>query len=504
MSSSLFNFVLSEFTRLRKIKSTPKNNNHPTSSKEMKNFSNISIKLISFVIFLIFFLIFVNMFTRNRNECCIDFMDSILEDTNHAKHIIKQLCLTVICFYIFYYSHLKFKFIVDITFVLIDYLFDEKDLDLNKTKLELKLNEINNDFYDNDDTLISSSLEVLTVNPRRNQTSARIYFFDKTINEFVLNKNRVFTLLIFLAVSSLQLSLLSLSDLIYLWSISFLIINLIIISIVLLFNYFPYQVLMDVNSSSRGSRFIFRTREEAPLIRQQQNKGMKPMKPIYKNSNEATETQEEEDIDGTEIDTAFNQFKQELKTKALSNKSLSFGSNQPSMNSAYRAICAYITFILISVISSLYLNYLKSDQFDIRKLNGIKLALFILFTFILFMFKSLISYLFLIRNLKETIYITNLYYKSPYLPYSHLILSFLSIYFILNLNHFILIVFICQLVFYLIILLVIYNVWIRIKKKGSESYFIDRNRLNAEWTLNAINGTNDSIRVFTIDPSNEK
>ncbi len=443
------------------------------------------------------------MFTKNRNECCINFMESILEDSNHVKHIIKQLCFTIICLYIFYYVHLKFKFIVDISFILIDYLFDEKDLDSNKIKLELKLNEINDDFYENDDTLMSSSLEILTVNPKRDQTSARIYFFDKTLNEFVLNKNRLIILLIFFVVSLLKLSLLSLSDLIYLWSISFLVINLIIISIVLLFNYFPYQVLMDVNSKSKRNRFIFKTREEAPLIRQQQIKPVKPIKPIYKNNNESAENQDE-DLDGTDIDTAFNQFKQELKTKALSNKSLSFGSNQPSMNTAYRAICAFITFILISIISSLYLNYLKSDQFDISKLNGLKLALFVAFTLILFMFKSLIAYLFLVRNLKETIYVTNLYYKSPYLPYSHLILSFFSIYFILNLNHFILIIFSCQLVLYLILLLVVYNVWNRIKNKKNEKLFVDMNRINVEWSLNGVKETTDSMGVFTIDPSDVK
>jgi hypothetical protein len=430
-------------------------------------------------------------------------MESILEDSNHVKHIIKQLCFTIICLYIFYYVHLKFKFIVDISFILIDYLFDEKDLDSNKIKLELKLNEINDDFYENDDTLMSSSLEILTVNPKRDQTSARIYFFDKTLNEFVLNKNRLIILLIFFVVSLLKLSLLSLSDLIYLWSISFLVINLIIISIVLLFNYFPYQVLMDVNSKSKRNRFIFKTREEAPLIRQQQIKPVKPIKPIYKNNNESAENQDE-DLDGTDIDTAFNQFKQELKTKALSNKSLSFGSNQPSMNTAYRAICAFITFILISIISSLYLNYLKSDQFDISKLNGLKLALFVAFTLILFMFKSLIAYLFLVRNLKETIYVTNLYYKSPYLPYSHLILSFFSIYFILNLNHFILIIFSCQLVLYLILLLVVYNVWNRIKNKKNEKLFVDMNRINVEWSLNGVKETTDSMGVFTIDPSDVK
>ncbi len=170
-----------------------------------------------------------------------------------------------------------------------------------------------------------------------------------------------------------------------------------------------------------------------------------------------------------------------------------------SKTKAYRAICAFVTFLLLSIITSLYLSYLSGDSFEAKRLGWLKLLMFAMFTSILLGVQFLIAFVVLGRYCsRETIYSANLYYKSPWFPHLHLLIAQVSIYFALTLNTFVLVVFATQFFILLIALLIAHNVFSRCRNKSKQ---VPKTSVNAEWS--ALSGSiGDSMGVFTITPTN--
>ncbi len=106
------------------------------------------------------------------------------------------------------------------------------------------------------DFVIENSLSVLRVTVR----SAPLSLFFK-----------IALSLLFITLSSLKILFLSKHSLLYFWSLSFLLNNFLVTSMVLLINYFPYQVINYWNQSRKNlsANRNCSDKEEIPLYRQQ-------------------------------------------------------------------------------------------------------------------------------------------------------------------------------------------------------------------------------------------
>lgn len=509
-STSLYSIVFKEFTKLRKSKrysfgrlSIKRERTYDDHLDQLKKFFNIMFKLGALCVFIIFFVILVNTFTAYRNTCCVEYLESLLNETNHGKHIVKQLCLTFICVYVFKFAHSNLKLVIENSTELADYLFNLDNKNSSNRRLsEALVNANSNSTEINDNNEIYS----MTTHKLNEAKSSCCLFkfqascFDKTNAK--LNKIECSILVLFFSLTLVYLAFIDKSHLVYIWALSFLTVNLIIISIVLLMNYFPYQVLIDFNSSeAQKTSVLFRTREETPLIREQ-NEPQQQQKPSEPNKKENASLEDElEEDEGEIIDSAFARHKQELKTKALSNKSLSFGVDQPSMSSGYKATCGFCLFILCSITLSIILNYLVNELSDLDNVFWSRVFLFVCFFALIFGFLVIFSLIFIVRNLKETIYIKNLHYKSPYLPYLQLFLSFVNVYFILKSSIFILIIFYSQLFLYLICLFISYKIFMFIKAKTGVDNSYEDNGYTPKWS-NSTHGS--KLNIFTIDNESSK
>jgi hypothetical protein len=151
------------------------------------------------------------------------------------------------------------------------------------------------------------------------------------------------------------------------------------------------------------------------------------------------------------IDSVFAEHKNELKAKALSNKALSFGENQPSMQSAYKAIIGYTLFSICSVLLVITLNFAQHEYNNTsHPISGLKMFIFAVTILILGCLGSSFGHLLLGQNFKETIYMKHLHYHAPYVPYAQLLICFVSISLIFKCDSFVLYLFLTHLVLFLV------------------------------------------------------
>jgi hypothetical protein len=337
-SSSLFNILFNSFTKLHKEKKSPKRhylnrNNNNVDKSRIEIFSNTILKISVICILVLLYIIFQNVFTSYRNVCCLDFLQSILSEENHTIHVFKQLCFAFILLYIFKFSHVNLKSTMKNASEIIFYLFESEDeTQQSKDADKRTLSELNND---------AEVYRPTTYNDKKKCCSFRclsyyILFFDK--KSLLVKKIETIVLVVFFLITLFMLLFMKKIQLIHLWSISFLVMNLLIVSATLLINYFPYQVVTDFGSKKRNNRsdsFLFNTREDKSVKNQQKVATFSGMS-LIKEGKEFNEEENDQVDDPKSIENAFTEHKQALKDEALSNKSLSFGINQPSMISAYK------------------------------------------------------------------------------------------------------------------------------------------------------------------------
>lgn len=360
-------------------------------------FVTIKIVWITFVSF--FFVSTVNMFTSYRNICCTEFYESLLNHPDHGKHIIKQLCLFFICFYIFFISHKSVKHSGSILTQIFRILFCAKMEDIENMDQA------------------RTSIEDQPISFKKNETNK----FENFLNFFYPNENNTeFYVTFVLNLSSLFLIIfLSKHDLFAYWTISFLTLNFSIISSVLLINYFPYQVLVKSDTSKA---IFFSNKESVPLINQKENQKTK----IYNQTlKEEKILNDEREIDNQSIDQIFAEHMGELKIKALSDKDVSFGEKQPNMKSAYKAIIGFILFVSSSISYNLVLNF-----FQVNLNNLLNFFYFLTILIGLVLINFIISIIFFLKNTKETIFVKKLNDSTFLLPFNQLLLIFFSIFLI--------------------------------------------------------------------------
>jgi len=277
-SSCLFTILFNEFTKLHNDKSRKRvhylNRKEQNGDKviwKIEIFSHIILKISVSVILAIVFIISLNTFSFYRNLCCIDFIESILSEENHTIHIIKQLCFTFICFYIFNFSHGNLKSAMKNASEIIFYLFESDNHNQEyKEANDILLKELKNDSEVYRPTTYNANLSDKKSYFSCQCFSYYVLFFDK--KSLLVKKIESLVLVCFFLITLFKLLFIEKVQLIYLWSISFLVMNLFIVAAVLLLNYFPYQVLIDFHSKNHkkhSNSLLFETRDESPLIIQQ-------------------------------------------------------------------------------------------------------------------------------------------------------------------------------------------------------------------------------------------
>lgn len=223
-------------------------------------------------------------------------------------------------------------------------------------------------------------------------------------------------------VSLIQLALITQPATLELWTISYLFSNVLVISAVILVNYFPYQVLIDDSDTGGGENtdnsdltrgFLIARRPDR--VSSSRRPATQPARLILK---EPTAHRDSFTDDANMIDSAFFEHKQRLKTQALSNKSLSFGVDQPSMHSAYRAALGFALFSLASLFFIL----------SIRLLHSRSLVLTLILASVLLLIALGAVHVYLLKNHRETIYRKNLFYKTILFPYVQLALVFIGLF----------------------------------------------------------------------------
>ena len=318
--------------------------------------------MILFTFVAILFIFILNTITIGKTGSCKSFISRILSQSILVNQIFKQIFLSFISCYIIQFIH--------------------KQLDEFFFK---NLTSIYDSLFSHLNTVVDNSL---------NQKDAIYENLTVEINRSSKLKIECFIAVLFFISSTVELVLISKIVLISIWTVSFLIVNFIVVSGVLLVRYFPYQIINDSrNSNNNKALFFFLTKEELPLIRQQS-------KTIVK----------DEDDDTENIDETFLEYQHELRNQALIDMSLTFGSNQPSLKSAFKALKGFIIFVSCTLIVSVVLSHLKI-------LNSIKISLLFLILFILLivtLFQIVIAFIFIVRNTRETIFIKQLNVKSPF------------------------------------------------------------------------------------------
>jgi len=405
--SCYWSFIHSEFIR-------PRENPVKKRNKEYSiKFQSIFLKLLVFTCIVILFVILVNTFSIYRNEYCYDFTYSFMR---HSHHLLRKLVFLFISLFVFQFTHYQ-----------LSELFIKNSISIHEC-------------------LFSSSLSHSIQLSNQRSSNESIYQELTVQKERKKIKYECISLFGLFMLSNIVLVCAERSHLILIWSASFLLINLTVVSGVLLMRYFPYQIISSsFNKKSNKMKFLFLTTEELPLVRQQ------TFNKESKNHNDQNESEYVKD-EGLLIENAFQEHKSELKSLALSDHSLRFGSNQPSMKSAYRALTGYVIFIICSIISSLIVNHLKSLNSQSITISQLILEI-IVFLFITII-QLFFTYILVIKNSKETIYVNQLDLKSPFTPYSQLFISYFNIVLIFQIDFYTLLMF-CLTLISLIFLLVL-------------------------------------------------
>jgi hypothetical protein len=490
LMSSLYTLILHDFTRIRNRKS--KSPAAPTTTEddgyllkiyfELTKYTHVLVKLLSISAMAIMFVILFNTFSAHRNEHCSTLYATIFNYSTSSKatFVLKQAMLAFVCVYVFVYSHRHLTWSLENARETLSYLFMPPigQLELNQSVVDIsdKVNSVD----DLEDALFLNSKSEIY---RRTTFESDSTITTTTTTRPLLISN--LTLLVYFLLCLLDILFLTKLELVYFWTSSFLILNLTIISVCLLINYFPYQVLVDSTGSvSFNLRSLFR----ATPVETNHQLVLKQSVINPECSDEASFL-DDDDNDGSLIDSVFIEHKHTLKNKALSNKSLSFGLNQPCMRSAYAAVFGYLTFLTTSVLVIFLADRAQQQQSDWRKAS---LTLASLSFLLAVLFAS--AYFFLIKNVRETIYRQNLFYNAILFPYGQLILAFLNVCLILKMGAVLRLVLI-KLAAILVALFAFNRVylWISSKKRGFQ--------VNGLENVGNGNANGMDISVFTIDPS---
>ena len=388
-------------------------------------FRLIAIKIVSVVIISLCFIFLLNTFTPFRLLCCTEFYESFLNHPDHGVHIFKKLCFIFVCFYIFFLSHKSVK-------------YSEKVLTKIFTTLFYDINNNNNKDESSIDSVDTQTEEILIDKRKKSEKNYKYLFPSENNSEY-------YSIFVLCLLSLFFLIFLTKHDLFIFWTISFLVLNLRIVSSVLLVNYFPYQVLVESNTSKA---IFFKNKESCPLIKQHFEK-TKIYNQNIKEKNELSGYLEEQSID-----QIFAEHLGELKTKALSDKDLSFGEKQPNMKSAYKAIIGFISFFVCCIFFNLVFNFFKIDFKEWKNFSY-----FISLLFGLISFKIIVVIFFLIKNERETIYIKQIKEVSIFLPFNQLLITFFTVFLIFRFDSIQIMIFISIYFIILIFFLVYFKIF---------------------------------------------
>ena len=378
--STFSNLLLDEITRI-----SSKNTNSLTPII----YSKLMVKYIGTALFLLIFLALQDLFNPYRNDLCDTYLNSLLDSRNHSLEIIKKLLLTILCFYIAGYLAKQMKVAYDNGYSLLRSLF----VDLFNAEVDIKI-----------------CIPCFKRNHKMDTREFRIY-----------KKLKMLLIILYFTITSIKLIFINYINLIHLWSGTFLLINLLVLSIILLLQYFPYQIFISLNSYLHYQQISTNERGNSKI----NNSNIYRLKTNSSEIATVIENNNRQDI----IDNAFIECKLELRDKYMQNTEYKEGQNQPNMKNAYKILFLYTIFTVLSVLTSFLFNHLESTV----KISPTRLFLVIMLI-VLFILSKIILILIIYYQPRETQYVSNLRQKILFIPFLQLITSFLNIYFFFKLS----------------------------------------------------------------------
>ena len=346
-------------------------------------------KYTGYLLFLIVFLSLQDLFNPYRNDLCDTYLNSLLDSRNHTIEIIKKLLLTVLCVYIANYLYKQMKIAFDNGYSLLKSIF----IDLFKAEVDIKL------------CFIPSCLNC-------NQNTSK---------ELRIYRNlKIFLIIFYFGITLLKLIFVNYINLIHLWAGTYLLINFLILSIVLLLQFFPYQIFISLSSYLQYEHVS--TNENGTKSCNRNNN-------IYRLNNTGS-VSNTTDVADEEIDNAFIECKLELRDKYFQDADYKDASNQPNMRTAYKILFIYIFFAVFSVLNSLLFNHLE-DSFV--KMSKTTFFIIVMLIILLIASKTILALL-MNHQPRESQYVKYLKQKIVFVPFLPLVLSFLNVYFFLKIS----------------------------------------------------------------------
>lgn len=108
-----YTVLIEHFSKIRNKKS--KGRPVPTTRSnyllnELEKYLNIMIKIASLCAMAVVFVFLLTTFNRYRNRCCFGFYESVLQAaSNDLAHVTKQICLFIVCLFVFCASNRRLR-----------------------------------------------------------------------------------------------------------------------------------------------------------------------------------------------------------------------------------------------------------------------------------------------------------------------------------------------------------------------------------------------------------
>lgn len=159
-----------------------------------------------------------------------------------------------------------------------------------------------------------------------------------------------------------------------------------------------------------------------------------------------------------DIENIVLEHLREIHNRLILDKNLCLTTGQPSMNIGYQALVGFLLFILFTCLEMLIINRMTP------KLSSNQTYISIGMLLAVFFFQIFVAMFFLIRNNRETIYIKKLCMRMLLVPYSNLVICFLTVVLVLCIAEQLVLIFLIELFLLATLVYVAYHYSSAIKK----------------------------------------
>ena len=195
-----------------------------------------------------------------------------------------------------------------------------------------------------------------------------------------------------------------------------------------------------------------------------------------------------------DIENIVLEHLREIHNRLILDKNLCLTKGQPSMNVGYQALVGFFLFSLLTSLEMLIINSTGPTLSKKEMYASVGMLVTVLFL------QLFVAFFFIIRNERETIYIKKLCMRMPFVPYSNLVICFLTVVLALCISQQLVLVFLIELFLLSTIVLVAYHYSSQIKRCASLR-FLAQNKEQDEEVFDATIVSIQNTSKFPSDSS---